>query len=519
MKIDSVIIKNFRGYEEATTIKFDDLTVLVGKNDAGKSTVLEALDIFFNESKGVVKIDKDDVNVNCRSCGDLETVITVIFTDLPEKIVLDATVETMLEDEYLLNSEGKLEISKKYNNGGTQKVWIKANHPTNDICSDLLLKTNANLKKIIKDNEIECSNLTTNSIMRKSIWKYYEKELDLEIVEIDASKADAKQIWEKLYQYMPVYSLFQSDRSNTDSDSEVQDPLKEAVNLILKEPTIQKTLNEVSEEVQKKLHEVSERTLNKLKEVDEEIAGELNPVIPSTDKLKWNDVFKSVSISGDNDIPINKRGSGVKRLVLMSFFRGEAERLSEEGGSTGIIYAVEEPETSQHTHNQRILIKAFKDMAELMGVQVLLTTHSADMVKQLDFNNIRIIGEISGQVKVMSVEDATLNYPSLNEVNYLAFNEVSEEYHNELYSLIEFYNLQREYFDSQEKIDYIRLFKDGNTKTEQKCLSEYIRHQIHHPENKENERYTPDQLLHSIKEMRKFIKEKIELGELVDPSI
>lgn len=58
MKIESLKLKNFRGYKEEIEIKFDDLTVLVGKNDVGKSTILEALDIFFNEGKGAVKIDK-----------------------------------------------------------------------------------------------------------------------------------------------------------------------------------------------------------------------------------------------------------------------------------------------------------------------------------------------------------------------------------------------------------------------------------------------------------------------------
>lgn len=46
MKIKSVKIKNFRGYKDETKIDFDDLTVFVGKNDIGKSTILEALDIF-----------------------------------------------------------------------------------------------------------------------------------------------------------------------------------------------------------------------------------------------------------------------------------------------------------------------------------------------------------------------------------------------------------------------------------------------------------------------------------------
>ena len=64
MKIKSMKVKNFRGYSDETIVNFDDLTVIVGKNDVGKSTILEALDIFFNDGKGVVKIDKTDVNID-----------------------------------------------------------------------------------------------------------------------------------------------------------------------------------------------------------------------------------------------------------------------------------------------------------------------------------------------------------------------------------------------------------------------------------------------------------------------
>lgn len=113
--------------------------------------------------------------------------------------------------------------------------------------------------------------------------------------------------------------LFQSDRSNTDGDKEVQDPMKAAVAQFLKDTKIQETLNEVAEEVLLKLNEVSERTLEKLKEMDEDIAENLKPVIPSVESLKWADVFKNVSITSDDNIPINKRGSGVKRLILLNF--------------------------------------------------------------------------------------------------------------------------------------------------------------------------------------------------------
>ena len=89
MKIKALKLSNFRGYKTETIIDFEDLTAFVGKNDAGKSTVLEALDIFFNNGKGIVKIDKADVNINSAKDDDNETIIAVVFSEFPDHIVID----------------------------------------------------------------------------------------------------------------------------------------------------------------------------------------------------------------------------------------------------------------------------------------------------------------------------------------------------------------------------------------------------------------------------------------------
>ena len=60
--------------------------------------------------------------------------------------------------------------------------------------------------------------------------------------------------------------------------------------------------------------------------MDESLAQQLNPQIAVK---KWETLF-NVSITGDEDIPINKRGSGVKRLVLLNFFRAKAEQQARE---------------------------------------------------------------------------------------------------------------------------------------------------------------------------------------------
>lgn len=513
MRIASLKIKNFRGYKNLVQIGFDDLTVFVGKNDIGKSTILEALDIFFNDGKGSVKIDKTDVNVQEAYDGNLDSIISVCFTELPEKIVIDSTVETTLPDEYMLNAEGQLEVIKKYKNGGPAKIFIRAMHPSNSKCANLLLKKNTDLKKIIQAEEIECENQSINAVLRKSIWSKFEDDLQLSDMEIDVSKEDAKKIWDKLSSCLPVYSLFQSDRKNSDGDNEVQDPLKEAVKQIITDSSLQGMLSEIAHEVEKKLREVSNRTLEKLREMDPTIADSLNPIIPSADSLKWQDVFKNVSISGDGDIPINKRGSGVKRLVLLNFFRAEAERRFQSENGTGVIYAIEEPETSQHSDNQRMLIEAFKSLSMAENTQIILTTHSSYIVKQLEFTNLRLIKKDNGNnIEILGILPGQLQYPSLNEVNYIAFGEATEEYHDELYSFIEFQRWKNIYISGKPTRQYKRQRNDGTLLDEQKILTEYIRHQIHHPENHANVRYTKEELKESISLMRAFIQ-TIQLSE------
>lgn len=212
MRIKTIKIRNFRGYKDEVEIEFSNLTAFVGKNDIGKSTLLEALDIFFNSGKGVIKLDKDDVNKQALTNGDTETVFSVCFEELPTNIIIDSTNQTTLQAEYLLNSNNQLEIIKRYSNGGKEKVFVKAYHPTSDNCKDLLLKTNTALRKIIGDNSITCNNQTINAVMRTSIWQHFSADLESSEIEIDVTKGDTKSIWDKLQTYLPLYSLFQSDR-------------------------------------------------------------------------------------------------------------------------------------------------------------------------------------------------------------------------------------------------------------------------------------------------------------------
>ena len=388
MRLKKLKLRNFRGYRQETIINLNNLTAFVGRNDAGKSSILEALEIFFNNS--IVKIERDDLNVDALAAGDNRIEITCIFSNLPNELIIDAANPTTLVNEYLLNIDGELEIKKVYPCTAAspkEQVFIVANHPSIPNGQDLLMLKRQELRQ--RANEIgvppQNYNGNLNSSLRTAIWNHLGN-LNLVTSEIQVDKEDAKKAWDYLCRWMPQFALFKSDRESSDGDKEVTDPMKIAINLALRE--VQQELSDIQEKVMEKAVEVADRTLAKLQEMNPALANELTPNFKSDPK--WAGLF-SLTLSSDWNIPINKRGSGVRRLIVLNFFRAEAERRRNDNNSQAIIYAFEEPENSQHPNHQKMLIDAFKELADTNNTQVLITTHNPALAGLINEPDLRLV--------------------------------------------------------------------------------------------------------------------------------
>ena len=389
MRLVKLKLINFRCYKEEFIVDLDDLTVFVGKNDSGKSSLFDALDIFF---EGKAAPDKDDA---CVHTDDATVRIACVFDDAPSELVIDAQHPTNLATEHLLNSDGLLEIEKVYNcnlaKPKLQEVFARANHPTADSYSDLLSLTNERLKQRANSLGVDLNDVSqsVNTDIRQEIWAHAD-DLQCQEVDVELKAEAAKAIWDQLKKQLPVFALFKSDRPSTDQDAEAQDPMKAAIKEAIREQ--EDTLNEIAEKVKKEVQEIANRTVAKIREMNPELASQLTPRVSHKN---WDSLF-SVSLTGDEDIPINKRGSGTRRLILLNFFRAKAEK-EAEGKSTGVIYAIEEPETSQHPHNQIMLINALEDLSERSECQVLLTTHTPMLARRLRQDALRLVTQDAGQ--------------------------------------------------------------------------------------------------------------------------
>lgn len=398
MIIKQLYLRNFRGYSEIR-IPFDDsFNIIIGRNDIGKSTILEALEIFFNNQ--TVSIQIDDLNV--KSEDKIIVIGVVLKVDPDMEIILDETHRTTLEQESLLNKDGFLEIHKVWDCNGkslTSKslsTYLLANYYVEYKEHPLIVTKLKELKD--KCNELGLRDLVTDSRVcsdyRKVLYDAIDnKEKEEFPIQIDSE--DLKAIYEKICQKLPYYALFVSDRPNQDSDKEVQDPLKVITRQAIS--SVKDQLDSVVSQIQEKAMEKGQKTLDKLAEMSPEIAKELTPEVAHKN---WESLF-SFSFKSDNNIPLNKRGSGVRRLIILNYFRAEAE---DKSSNNGVIYAIEEPETSQHPDYQRMLMNSLIKLSKNENHQVIITTHSPELAKMVKDNNIIFIKRDDDGVPVIEAE-------------------------------------------------------------------------------------------------------------------
>lgn len=391
MKISKLELINFRGYRNVP-VEFDEnFNVIIGKNDIGKSTILEALEIFFNNE--TIKIDIGDHNVY--AVDEEFMSIEVCFYPEDKEYTID-TVPTDLKKEFLLNADNNLAVKKVWDcskdklTATSLKTYLVCNYPT-VFETPLISMKIADLKKLLTDykDHLDVNEVKKNksSSIRQAIYEV-ENTNDLEIINLPIDKEDGKKIWESLKLDLPLFFIFQSDRANKDSDKEVQDPLKAITKTAISQ--LQAELDAVKEQIRIKAEELGLKTLEKLKEMSPEIADVLSPEM--THK-PWESLF-SFSFNCDDGIPINKRGSGVRRLILLNYFRAEAERKNAE--DRNVIYAIEEPETSQHPTWQIELFNALVELSDNENTQVLITTHSPSLAGLVNTDKLRFINRIEG---------------------------------------------------------------------------------------------------------------------------
>jgi putative ATP-dependent endonuclease of the OLD family len=380
MKIKKISIVSYRGIKERQNIPLSNLSSIVGKNDSGKSIILNAIASFLDPKEfPITESDFNDntkpIKIACYFGADnlREQLESKIKSKIKKNDGLDEFLNGLIFDDEIIFIKTVNAPKKGFD---TEKILFKDYDETE--FSMLYSKSDEELTEIVTKNKIEIpvDGKGRNSKLEKiKHIKLFCK--DKKIIErlIDDEY--------KIASLFPVVELFKSDygleadtKFKTTSVSEIQ-------NYFEREAATDDT---------------------KLKQVEKEIEGEMqieaqsiktymNDYVSSLNNVEikptinWKDAIKSVDVSfqfdGDSKpIPMSHKGTGYRRLFMVARFRF----LAEKNKGKNITYLIEEPETFLHPSAQEDLLNAFRDLST--DNQIILTTHSPVFAGATNLNSV-----------------------------------------------------------------------------------------------------------------------------------
>lgn len=380
MKLSSLTIKNFRGIEDLT-LELGDLTVLIGENNTGKTSVLEALVLCLGpalRSRGQV-FDEDDyryVNPTSQAgdagpltidlhfkelaVGDWSVPLSQTLTDM---IVVDAVSglsSITLRVVSGRNAAGNLETSWAFLNPQGQALTGAASHQNALFLFQRI--TPCFMIHALRDAEREFQ-------AKGSYWGPFVRDLNM-------SKEDVKKFEEAI------------DELNSE--------------IVAGHGTLMEVQGEVG-----LVTGIIGSGLSGEVSIDALPARLADVMSKSTVNLK--------TLCGAK-LPLNRHGAGLQSLsvfhLFQAFVKSQLKKRYDELSSP--VVAIEEPETHLHPSAARLFSAT---LSNLPG-QKVVTSHSGEVVAGIPIESLRRLYARNGKIHVGQVNP--LNYDD-NQLRKIAF--------------------------------------------------------------------------------------------------
>lgn len=363
MKLIELQIKNFGCIDEnGITIKIDDIVVLIGPNNVGKTTSIRAYEMFAN-SGTILKID--DFYQNNEN-NPVE--IAGVFGEI--------------------TNEDKQQIGEK---------WIYKNNDKQDV-----IKYKWRWEK---------------SGVKGEKYSWYDKEGKWEKGGMGG--------WDsKIASCIPVPLKISPFDDSIQLENKIVELLTSAVKENVKndQSKVAKLLDQVNDlanEVKKQIAEELNKTTSRLQKNLNEVFPEQNvDIAPQADKIEVDKILATgthLNVAGNDGkyYPLANQGSGLQRAFLWSAIEALADTGKMKSGRSTIesekpkMLLVEEPESFLHPPAVRLAREALYKIAELDNWQVMITTHSPIFIDvSKPHTTIIRVEKNEGATKIFSTEKA-----------------------------------------------------------------------------------------------------------------
>ena len=379
MLLKHIHIKHFRGIEELS-LPLDDMCVLIGENNSGKSTILDALRTCLTRSltrKGYV-FDEYDYHLPDATSEPSKA--------KPIEITLTFAENTI--DEWPDETSQMLDKAEQVDDNGLRSVILK----------------------VTSAYDAALNNFATN----------YDF-LDLSGAALPKAKNPRTII--NLQQLAPTFYLssLRDAAQEFKPRSQFWGPFVKALNIDA----------EAQKEIEAALHELNKKVLERhtafasikeqLKKTADIISlGEDDPVSIETVPSKVFDILSRTQVHLSSktgaQIPIVRHGNGTQSLAVILLFDAFLQNQLEDGYGehAAPILAMEEPEAHMHPS----AAKAVGEMLRTLLGQKIITTHSGDLLAGVPLKNIRRIRRKDGKITAHYIEDGSLTTDELNKLDF-----------------------------------------------------------------------------------------------------
>lgn len=410
MKIEKITIKNWRSIKDQV-IYAQDLMVIIGQNNHGKSNLLSSILFFFGEIK------HHDLDFHK---GSTELFVELQFGSLDES-------DNTTFKKYL-TSEGKIVVRKTAYLGGSFEYRGYIENPT----EEWLQEANANAytkRELASSLPFHPFLPATGRISKQDIVDaqaaYIEQNRDLinfsyelEATNFLGLKSVASGIFGEVY-FIPAVKEASDDF--TSKDSSVFGKMYSDVVALMSESndewkTTKENLGKLFATLNKKDKDgnLNEGRPKQLSDFEEEIATELVTWGASVDievsSPDIESVFKAntqVWVDDGVRTDIKRKGHGLQRALTVALIQVVAKRAIAAAANNGNegegarkvsnsrYFIFEEPELYLHPQAQRSLFDSFVNLSEF-GSQVILCTHSSGLIDVERYKSIYIATKETG---------------------------------------------------------------------------------------------------------------------------
>lgn len=363
MKLIELQIKNFGCIDEnGITIKIDDIVVLIGPNNVGKTTSIRAYEMFAN-SGTILKIDdfyQNNENNPVEIAGVFGEITNEDKQQIGEKwIYKNSDKQDVIKYKWRWEKSGVK--GEKYSWCDKEGKWEKGGMGGWD--SKIASCIPVPLKISPFDDSIQLEN---------------------KIVELLTSA---------------VKENVKNDQSKV---AKLLDQVNDLANEVKKQ--IAEELNKTTSRLQKNLNEV-------FPEHNVDIASQADKI--EVDKILATGTHLNVAGNDGKYYPLANQGSGLQRAFLWSAIEALADTGKMKSGRSTIesekpkMLLVEEPESFLHPPAVRLAREALYKIAELDNWQVMITTHSPIFIDvSKPHTTIIRVEKNEGATKIFSTEKA-----------------------------------------------------------------------------------------------------------------